>query len=237
MFDAIAPAYELVNTLASAGRDGYWRLEMVRLAAVRPDDVLLDVACGTGDVARAFARPGCPQGGGGDKRPRPAWMIGLDFSGPMLQLAASRPIERVVFAQGDALRLPVADASVSIVACAFGVRNFQDLDAGLREMYRVLRAGGRAIILEFSVPTGRVLGRSYLFYATRVMPIIATWISGDRTGAYRYLPRSVLGFPGREKIASRLEAAGFDEVRVHPLSWGIVAVYVALKRLSSCPSR
>jgi len=219
MFDRIAPTYELVNRLASAGRDRYWRKEMVRLAAVRPDDVLLDIACGTGDVARTFARASV----------RPAKIIGLDFSLPMLHHAAARPVDRGSFCQGDALRVPIADASVSIASCAFGIRNFQDLQAGFGEMHRVLRLSGRAVILEFSVPTQPVLRGLYLFYIRRLLPLAATLISRDRTGAYRYLPQSVVSFSGRDAIISGLKAAGFSQVNAYPLTFGIVAVYVASK--------
>src|SRR5690606_28139077 len=120
---------------------------------------------------------------------------------PMVSLAAGRPIERGAFCQGDALRLPVADASVSIVSCAFGIRNFQDTAAGLREMCRVLRPGGRAVILEFSIPRLPVLRQLYFLYFRKILPALATWISGDRTGAYRYLPESVLSFHSQEEIA------------------------------------
>ena len=219
MFDAIAPTYELVNRLASAGRDAYWRREMVRLARVRPDDVLLDVACGTGDVARTFAAA----------QVRPKRIVGVDFAARMLRLAADRPICGGLFAQGDALRLPVADGSVSIVTCAFGIRNFQDASAGLQEMHRVLGAGGRAVILEFAVPGGAMLRKLYLFYFHRIMPALATLVSRDRSGAYRYLPRSVLSFPEDEAIRSALVSAGFAEVAVHRRSCGIVALYVAVK--------
>lgn len=222
MFDAIAPTYELINTLSSAGRDRYWRSMMVRLARVRPDDVLVDIACGTGDVARAFARTdanGC----------RPGAIVGVDFARQMLDRAVQRPIERAAFWQADALRLPLPDRSVSIATCAFGIRNFQNLDAGLAEMHRVLRPTGRAVILEFTVPEHPLLRRLYLLYVMRIMPIAASLVSRDRTGAYRYLPRSVLSFQGREAIVSSLEAAGFDRVSVHPLTGGIVAVYVAGK--------
>lgn len=221
MFDEIAPTYELVNTVASAGRDAAWRRKMVRLTQVRPDDVLLDIACGTGDVARAYAA--------GDAGIRPRFILGLDFSLPMLHHAAARPIDGGVFCQGDALRLPVPDESVTITTCAFGIRNFQDLAAGLREMHRVLRPGGRAVLLEFAVPTGRCFRRAYLFYIRRIMPLAATVISRDRTGAYRYLPQSVLSFQGREAIVSTLRQAGFSSVSVRPLSLGIVSVYVAHK--------
>lgn len=226
MFDAIAPCYELVNTLASAGRDRHWRRAMVRLAKVQSDDVLLDVACGTGDVARTFAV-------GLGRVARPGRIIGVDFSAPMLARAMARPIAAGVFLQGDALRLPIADQSVSIVTCAFGIRNFQDLPAGLAEMYRVLRDQGRAIILEFSVPSRPVVRGLYLFYVTQLMPAIAALISRDRTGAYRYLPSSVLSFDRSEMIADHLRQVGFNEVTVHPRSGGIVSIYVAMKNASA----
>jgi demethylmenaquinone methyltransferase/2-methoxy-6-polyprenyl-1,4-benzoquinol methylase len=219
MFDQIAPTYELVNRVASAGRDAGWRREMVRLTEVRPDDVLLDIACGTGDVARTYA----------GAKTRPARILGLDFSLPMLRGAAARPIAAGSFCQGDALRLPVADGSATITTCAFGIRNFQDLQTGFREMHRVLRPGGRAVILEFTVPRTPLFRRAYLFYIRHVLPRVASVISRDRTGAYRYLPSSVLSFQDRDAIVAGLEAAGFTPVTAHPLSLGIVAVYVARK--------
>jgi demethylmenaquinone methyltransferase/2-methoxy-6-polyprenyl-1,4-benzoquinol methylase len=208
-----------VNSVASLGRDRYWRREMVRLARVAADDVLLDVACGTGDVVRTFASGAV----------RPARIIGADFSQHMLRRAADRPISNGTYCQSDALQLPLADKSVTIVTCAFGVRNFQDLDAGLREMYRVLSVNGRAVILEFAVPTAPILRHLYLFYFRRLMPALATVISRDRTGAYRYLPSSVLSFQGVEAMTAALRSAGFAEVSVHPLTLGIVSIYLAHK--------
>lgn len=227
MFDAIAPTYELVNSLTCAGRDRYWRREMARLACVRPGETLLDIACGTGDVARTFAAAAV----------RPERITGLDFSRPMLALATARPIAGGAFCQGDALRLPLADASVSIATCAFGIRNFQHLDTGLREMHRVLRPGGRAVILEFSLPRNAVLRGLYLFYINRILPLAAAVISGDRSGAYRYLPRSVVSFSGSDEIAAALMAAGFSDVTCHPRTLGIVSVYVALKDADPAAAR
>ncbi|HSW45843.1 MAG TPA: ubiquinone/menaquinone biosynthesis methyltransferase [Phycisphaerae bacterium] len=220
MFDAIAPTYELVNRLGSAGRDACWRRDMVRLASVRADDVLLDVACGTGDVARAFAAGPV----------RPSRIVGVDFSERMLAIAARRPINRGLFVCGDALRLPVADGSASLVTCAFGIRNFQDLSAGWREMHRVLCDGGRAVVLEFSIPETPILRRLYLFYFRRILPLAAALVSRDRSGAYRYLPQSVLSFAGENTIRSTLMSAGFSDVTVHRRSGGIVALYVAVRR-------
>lgn len=219
MFDGIAPTYELVNSVFSAGRDKYWRREMVRLAVVRAEDVLIDVACGTGDVARAFAGAAV----------RPARIVGLDFSASMLAEAAARPIAAGSFVQGDALRLPLADGSATLITCAFGVRNFQDLAGGLREMYRVLAPGGRAVILEFTLPRARWLRALYLFYFRRVMPLAASLISRDRSGAYRYLPSSVVNFAESEEVLATLAAAGFKCVAAHPRTCGIVSIYLAAK--------
>lgn len=219
MFDAIAPTYALINTLATGGRDRAWRREMARLADVQPDDILLDVACGTGDVARTFAR----------SNRAPAHCIGLDFSERMLAHASGKPAPTVSYWRGDALMVPLADARVHIVTCAFGIRNFQNLMAGLREMHRVLAPGGRAIILECSVPANRLLRALYLWYFQRVMPIAATWISRDRTGAYRYLPSSVVSFQGREELRDCLLRAGFAKVTLHPRAFGSVTIYRAVK--------
>jgi len=219
MFDAIAPTYERINTLGSVGRDRYWRREMVRLADVRADDVLLDLACGTGDVARAFA----------SGRPRPARIIAADFSLPMLKLACTRPVSGFALVQADALHLPFADGSVTIVSCAFGIRNFQNLDIGLHEICRVLAPGGRAVILEFSIPRMAIFRQLYRFYVGQILPALAWVIAGDRTGAYRYLHKSVLSFQSCEEVVSSLRSAGFPDVAVYPLSCGIVTIYLARK--------
>jgi demethylmenaquinone methyltransferase/2-methoxy-6-polyprenyl-1,4-benzoquinol methylase len=192
---------------------------MVRLARIRPDDVHLDVACGTGDVARAFAAA----------EPRPSRIIGLDFAGGMLARAAARPIMGGAFVQADALQIPLADASTSLVTCAFGIRNFNDLRAGLAEMARVLRPGGRAVVLEFCLPRRRLFRGMYLLYANHILPRLGTWISRDSTGAYRYLPRSVISFPESGAVAAMFQSVGFAEVAIRRLTWGIVAVYVAVR--------
>lgn len=219
MFDAIAPTYELINRLASAGRDGAWRREMARVAEIRPDDVLLDVACGTGDVCRAFA----------SGRPAPERIVGVDFAMEMLRLAASRSRAATRWCQADAAALPFGDESFSVATCAFGIRNFQNLENGLREMWRVLRPGGRAIILEFGLPTAPVLRGLYCLYFRHVMPIAATVLSRDRSGAYRYLPQSVLSFQDQAGIVSSLRQVGFIEVDVFPQTLGVVSIYRAHK--------
>jgi len=219
MFDAIAPTYEMVNCLASAGRDAAWRRAMVCAAGVRADDTLLDVACGTGDVCRAFS---CAA-------PAPRRIVGVDFAGEMLRFALPRSNGTTRWCQADAAALPFADASFSLVTCAFGIRNFQNLEEGLREMWRVLQPGGRAVLLEFGMPSAPGLRSLYRFYFTCVMPLAASILSRDRSGAYRYLPQSVLSFPGRAGIVASLRRVGFAAVDVVPLTLGIVSVYRARK--------
>jgi demethylmenaquinone methyltransferase/2-methoxy-6-polyprenyl-1,4-benzoquinol methylase len=219
MFDSIAPTYEFINRVASMGRDRAWRRAMVRLSEVHGEDDLLDVACGTGDVARTFA----------DSKVRPERIVGLDFAREMLTRATDRPRSQSLFLQADAQHLPLINESVSIVTCAFGIRNFQKLSAGLEEMHRVLRPGGRAVILEFTLPENVILRQLYMFYFRRIMPTAATVISRDRSGAYRYLPQSVVSFQGREGIVTALKEAGFERVTTHPQTFGIVAIYVAFK--------
>ena len=217
MFDAIAPTYERVNTLFSGGRDVYWRRRAVELARVNKDDVALDIACGTGDQARALAQSGA------------RLVVGCDFAHRMLLRAARHRSAPTLCCRADALRLPFADGSVTLTTCSFGVRNFQDLDAGFREMHRVLAPGGRALILEFTRPANRLLRPVYEFYASRVMPVLAAGISRDRVGAYRYLPRSVVSFFSAGEMCARLVGAGFREARATRLTFGVVTVYVAHK--------
>lgn len=217
MFDAIAPTYELVNRVVSAGRDSAWRRQAVELAGVTHEDKVLDVACGTGDFARAFAAA----------KLQPQTVVGTDFAERMLALA--HPRNTVRWCRSDALLLPFADESFTVVSCAFGVRNFQDLAEGFAEMHRVLEPGGRAVILEFTLPRNRFLRRAYLLYFTRLLPVAASLISRDRTGAYRYLPSSVVSFADTDELVRVARQAGFAKVTVHTQTLGVAAVYVAEK--------
>jgi len=219
MFDAIAPTYELINALFSGGRDRAWRRRTVARAAVQPGDAVLDIACGTGDLLRAFARY-APQAGA---------YVGADFAHEMLRRAAERDAGRLGWCEADGLSLPFADASFDVTSCAFGVRNFQDLDRGLAEMHRVLRPGGRTVILEFTRPANRVVRVVHEFYAGRLMPLGAALVARDRSGAYRYLPKSVVSFLDAQQLSDRLRAAGFDQVTATPLTFGVVTVYRGTK--------
>lgn len=216
MFDRIAPTYELVNRLASFGRDASWRRRAVLLSGASEKDRVLDVACGTGDLSRAFAE-------------RAREVVGVDFAANMVALAAARGGAGLHWCLGDALRLPFPDGTFNIASCGFGVRNFQDLRAGLREMHRSLRPGGRAVILEFAMPTRRLLRWLYGLYLRRAVPLLASLVGRDRTNAYRYLACSVVSFLSRDQMVNHLEQAGFVSVTALPLTWGIVVVYVAEK--------
>jgi len=218
MFDAIAPTYERVNAVVSLGRDAAWRRRAIRIAAPRPTDIALDICCGTGDMIRALAA----------HRPAPRRILGVDFAARMLACARLDGFGTpVVLLRADALRLPLRDASVDIVTCAFGVRNFQDLHTGLREMRRVLRPGGRAVILEFAAPDNPIVRLGYRLYTELVLPRVGQWISRDRTGAYRYLPRSIQTFARRHEMAHALRCAGFDHVAMTTMNLGSVVMYRA----------
>lgn len=220
MFNAIAPRYELVNRVFSAGRDAAWRRKAVKLAEVTKRDEVLDVACGTGDFARAFAAA------------KPAMVVGCDFAPDMLLRAVDVPGFGIHWCEADALQLPFRDESFSIVSCAFGIRNFADLDRGLAEMSRVLRPAGRLIILEFTRPANRFVRAVYELYANRIMPPAAAVVSGDRTGAYQYLRRSVESFLTTPELIARLERTGFRDVECTPLNMGAVTIYRAVRSSS-----
>lgn len=215
MFGRIAPRYDLANHLLSGNLDRLWRrrtVKRVRAVLDRPGARVLDICCGTGDLALALQR-------GGRAR-----VLASDFCHPMLE-AAARKLPGGVLFEADALRLPVADASLDLVTVAFGFRNLANYDEGLREMKRVLRAGGMAAILEFSQPGNGLFAALYTFYSRRVLP----WIGGIVTGApdaYRYLPESIRKFPDAPGLAESMRRAGFAEVSYERLTGGSVALHL-----------
>lgn len=218
MFAAIAPRYDLNNRLHSFGRDQAWRRSAVRLAGVRPTDEVLDVACGTGDLARAFASAGA------------ARVVGVDFTPEMLEIARCK---RCVggaalpeYVQGDAMSLGFEAESFDVVSIAFGIRNVAEPARALAEFRRVLRPGGRLVILEFGRPRLAPIAWLNDFYCSVVMPRTATLIAGDRSGAYHYLPRSVRTFMSREAMCSAMRVAGFGAVRCTPMTFGVCVCYV-----------
>ncbi|MFO0839542.1 MAG: ubiquinone/menaquinone biosynthesis methyltransferase [Phycisphaerae bacterium] len=214
MFDAIAGSYERVNRVASLGQDARWRRRTIAAAEVRAGDVVLDLCCGTGDMLREFAADS----------PTPRLAIGVDFARQMLARGKYDSAAPALL-RGDALRIPLRDASVDVITCAFGVRNFQSLQGGLNEMARVLRPGGRVCILEFCEPENALLRWAHRTYCNSVLPRIGTWLSGDRSGAYRYLPQSIATFEPIAVLVRRLEDAGFSQVGVSRMNFGGVALY------------
>lgn len=222
MFGAIAPRYDLLNHLLSLNIDRRWRRGAVDVLTrgVRPGGRFLDVCAGTFDLSLELAR-------------RPAFegvVVGSDFAFPMLAQGAPKiRQDHVVAACADALRLPFPANSFDGAMVAFGVRNLANLDAGLREVARVVRPGGRFVVLEFTVPAWQPFRALYLAYFTRVLPMIGRLVS-RHANAYAYLPASVLDFPEPAELAARMEDAGFDDVRWKTLTGGIAAIHVGTAR-------
>jgi demethylmenaquinone methyltransferase/2-methoxy-6-polyprenyl-1,4-benzoquinol methylase len=217
MFTAIAPRYDLLNHLLSANIDKVWWRRTARVFSAilaRPDAKVLDLCCGTGDMAFAL------RGQGSETN-----IVGADFAHAMLVRAAAKSDQRqkMRWIEADALRLPFPDESFDLVTSAFGFRNLADYDAGLREIRRVLRPGGEFGILEFSEPRGS-LGKLYNVYFKSVLPRIGRLISGS-TGAYSYLPASVQRFPEPQELLLRMRAAGFSEASWTPYTFGIAGLY------------
>lgn len=221
LFSEIAGRYDLLNHLLSFNMDRYWRRATARRfrdVLARPDARVLDLCCGTGDLSLAFARQG------------PARLVASDFAHPMLRRARQKIGEKprrpvaLLLAEADALRLPFPDQSFDLVACSFGFRNLANYRAGLEEIWRVLRPGGEAGILEFSEPDGRWIGPLYSFYFHRLLPVIGDWVSGRR-GSYRYLPGSVDRFPAKREFTEWMRQTGFTEPWRSELTWGIAVLY------------
>jgi demethylmenaquinone methyltransferase/2-methoxy-6-polyprenyl-1,4-benzoquinol methylase len=216
MFGRIAGRYDLLNHLLSFNLDKRWRARTVRrLDGIlqRPDAVVLDMCCGTGDVLVALEGHG-------------ARTLGSDFCHPML-IEAQRKGSSPLF-EADALALPLKAASLDLITCAFGFRNLANYEKGLGEMLRVLKPGGVAAILEFSQPTNRAFGALYGFFSTRVLPKVGGMISGS-SDAYSYLPDSIKKFPGAEALAGKMRAAGFAKVEFERMTGGAVALHLGTK--------
>lgn len=218
MFDNIAPKYDLLNHTLSANIDRIWRRRVVRVVRRSRPRRILDVATGTGDLAIAMARSMA------DVR-----VTGIDLSERMLDVARRKVVAqgldgRVRLDVGDAEHLAVGDASVDVVTVAFGVRNFGDVEAGLREMARTIRPGGKVVVLEFSRPRNSLFRALYEFYTYRILPRIGGLVSKDKR-AYEYLPASVGAFASPQEFLAMLQRAGFHACRARSQSFGIAQIY------------
>ncbi|MBK9175433.1 MAG: bifunctional demethylmenaquinone methyltransferase/2-methoxy-6-polyprenyl-1,4-benzoquinol methylase UbiE [Flavobacteriales bacterium] len=220
MFDAISPKYDLLNRLFSLGIDQGWRRRVIRLMKQEPVEHLLDVATGTADMAILAGR-----------RKAARRITGVDISEGMLhqgreKVRSARLEDRITLQRADSASLPFADGTFDAVTVAFGVRNFEDLERGLKEMLRVLKPGGRLFVLEFSKPRKTPMKQLFRFYFHRVMPLIGRMVSRD-SAAYTYLPQSVDAFPEGDDFLRILMRCGGQEPEARPLTAGIATLYVA----------
>ncbi len=222
MFDGIAPYYDFLNRLLSLGIDVYWRKRAIRLLRPLAPEVILDVATGTADVALEAQR-----------QLQPRRIVGIDIANEMLEIGrrkiAGRQLSgRIELQQGDAENLPFADNTFDAITVAFGVRNFEHLEAGLREMRRVLKPGGKLVVLEFSKPRVFPFKQLYNFYFRNILPAIGRITSKDPR-AYSYLYESVQAFPDREQFTDILSKTGYKSNQCVPLTLGICAIYTGDK--------
>lgn len=217
MFDSIAPKYDFLNRLLSAGIDNYWRKKTLKLADANENTILFDVACGTGDVAIMARKLGVKN------------IFGADFSHNMLSLfeVKSEWIKGKDI-QIAAENIPVKDESFTLITVAFGVRNFYDIQAAFKEFQRVLKPGGKSAILEFRMPSNPVVKALYIFYFKNILPFFGKLISGHPT-AYKYLPDSVEDFDKNVDLVKLFREAGFSKAQRHSLTFGIAQVVIAEK--------
>lgn len=217
IFDSIAWRYDFLNHLLSFGMDIYWRKKALRLTGFTKDSILLDVACGTGDVAIEARRQGALR------------IYGADYSFNMLKLFEKKSewIQKKTV-QMVAENLPLKDESVTNITVAFGVRNFYDIQQGFDSFYRILQKNGKATIIEFRLPENLIFRGLYKFYFKRILPVVGGIISGDME-AYKYLPRSVEEFDEKINMPELLRNSGFRKIEIYPLTLGIVQTIIATK--------
>lgn len=216
MFAGIAKRYDLLNHLLSGNVDKRWRrivAERVREKLSSSSSLILDVACGTGDLSKTlFENTG-------------ARVVGTDFCRPMLEIAAGKTSDRIPLIEGDALDLPFRDGAFEVVTIAFGLRNLASVEGGLAELRRVLKPGGWVAVLEFSRPANAMMRPLFGLYFTRVLPLMGGLVSGSRM-AYSYLPASVQKFPDQKQLLLLMQRAGFEQVRFENLTGGIAALHM-----------
>ena len=223
MFNDIAPSYDRLNHLMSLGIDNIWRKKALKEIVDGTQQQILDVACGTGDSTIAIAKAMEPGGR----------VTGIDISAgmmePLMRKAAHEGVhDRIKLLQADALQMPFEADTFHRVTCAFGIRNFEDRKKGLAEFLRVLKPGGRAVILELGIPDKPFIKTLYDIYFRHILPLIGGLISGNRA-AYRYLPESVYAFPRPETFCAMMERAGFHNVRHRSLTFGLCRLFIGEK--------
>ena len=223
MFSRVARRYDFLNHFLSLGLDIHWRNVAAREArSLGKDDLIADLCTGTGDLAFAFGRA-APE----------ARIIAFDFTPEMVQFgpqkAARRKANKITFGVGDTLNLPLMDNCAGLAGVAFGIRNVGDLDRGLHEMIRVVRPGGKVLVLEFTRPIGFFFGPLYMFYFRNILPLLGRVIATAAGDAYRYLPQSVQAFAGPEEMTARMSALGLTQTRAVSLTFGTVHLYVGVK--------
>ena len=224
LFATIADRYYFITRFLSYGQDRRWKRRLIALAAIRPADRVLDLACGTGDIAFAAAD-------------RARSVVGLDLTHRMLQLAQAHRAARTFtvrgpqFITGDMMALPFGDARFSVVTTGYGLRNVPGVEQAIEEIHRVLVPGGRLLSLDFNRPSNRVVRGAYLAYLTVVGSALGLALHGD-PDTYRYIPESIRNYPGAEAVGRLLEARGFGNVRVIPVLFGLMAIHVATKAKS-----
>jgi demethylmenaquinone methyltransferase / 2-methoxy-6-polyprenyl-1,4-benzoquinol methylase len=223
MFSRVARRYDFLNHFLSLGLDIRWRKFAAREAlGLNDKDVIADLCTGTGDLAFAL-NAAAPK----------AKVIALDFTPEMVaygpKKAAGKKIRNIEFGIGDSLSLPLKNESVALASVAFGIRNVADLNRGLSEMARVVRPGGKILVLEFTKPSGKVFGPLYMFYFRRILPLIGRMIAATAGDAYKYLPQSVQAFAGPDEMSGLMRGMGLVDVRAVPLTFGTVHLYVGVK--------
>lgn len=221
MFNNISPRYDFLNHFLSAGIDRYWRKRAIGLSRLKSGNLFLDVACGTGDLSIEAAKL------------NPSKIVSVDFAENMIRTFNAKKSRvhldgKVELVQANAEQLPFSDGTFDVTAVAFGARNFGDLAKGLAEMRRVLKVGGRIVVLEFSKPRAFLIKQLYFFYFKRILPRLGKIISRD-PGAYSYLPDSVSAFPDGEAFEVVMKNTNFRDVESVPLTYGIATAYFGVK--------
>jgi demethylmenaquinone methyltransferase/2-methoxy-6-polyprenyl-1,4-benzoquinol methylase len=228
MFGSIVRVYDFLNAILSLNFDKSWRKFAAKVSDVKPDTKVLDVCTGTGDLAISYSK--LLNGNG--------LVVGSDYCHDMLRCGLPKIKKRhlenkIKLIEADTLQLPFRDNSFEISTVAFGIRNVADLEAGIKEMRRVVGPDGRVVILEFSQPANSLFRRIYFFYFTRILPMIGRLISKSRIDAYTYLPQSVLAFPDKLSLKKKMEECGLEDVRFFTRTLGIVAIHVGRKPSST----